>query len=166
MDGSALSRKYGPGECYSLLIRVDEKLSLRVGRLGIVLFLPGYYSYTGRARIGLDARIARHMKKRKVCRWHIDYLTSADGVQVLKVIVHNHDAEKECKINRLLSGLPSARIYAPGFGASDCKQDCGSHLVYFSQRPRIDLLQIAYSLVNMETACMNPTVRRLSDRNP
>ena len=161
MDEGALGRKYGPGACYSLLIRIDKKLSLKVGRLGIVLFLPGYYSYTGRARIGLDARIGRHMKKRKVCRWHIDYLTTAEGVQVLEVVVHDHDAEKECEINQLLSSLPSARVYAPGFGASDCKQGCGSHLVYFFEHPRIDLLQIPDNLVNMEAACKYPKVRRL-----
>jgi Uri superfamily endonuclease len=127
--------------------------------------LSGYYANAGRARKGLDARIARHMKKRKVCRWHIDYLTAAEGVRVLEVVVHGHDAEKECEINRLLSGLPSARIYAPGFGASDCKQGCGSHLIYFSERPSIDLLQIPDSSVNMEAVHKYPTVKRSVDRN-
>ena len=130
------------GGCYSILMRVDKKINLNIGRLGMIYFLPGYYTYTGRARKGLIARIQRHAKKRKTCRWHVDYLTSAGGVRIMEIIVHDIDSEKECEVNQFLCTLPSARIYAPGFGASDCKKRYGTHLVYFPERPRIESLQI------------------------
>ena len=56
-------------------------------------------------------------------RWHIDYLLNAPGAEVTEV-VRSHEAE--CALN----GAGEGRIMVTGFGASDCRAGCGSHLKY------------------------------------
>lgn len=123
------------GGCYSILVRVRTGITLTVGRLGRRMFPSGYYVYTGRDARGVDSRIRRHLSKEKPYRWHIDYLTSAEGVKVLEAIVHRSQAEEECDVNQRICNLPGARILFQGFGSSDCRRGCGSHLVYFEKRP-------------------------------
>lgn len=122
--------------CYSIIVDVQRGLEIGIGRLGRILFPAGYYVYTGRAKKGIDHRIRRHFNKKKQCRWHIDYLTSREDVRVIEAIVHRDAAEEECSVNQRLSRLPGSRVFAPGFGSSDCVAGCGSHLVYFKRKPR------------------------------
>lgn len=92
-----------------------------MGRLGVFSFPAGSYVYTGSARRHFEARIARHLRRDKTLRWHIDYLLTAPGVSVLAV---RRTPIDECALNQATDGdLP-----VPGFGASDCRQGCGSHL--------------------------------------
>ena len=98
-------------------------MRLTIGRLGAFRFPAGRYVYTGSARRNLEARIARHRRRDKKLRWHIDYLLAAPGVRVLSVRRSRRD---ECALNRSTSGS----IPVPGFGASDCRAGCGSHLKY------------------------------------
>jgi len=81
----------------------------------------GRYVYTGSAKRALEARIARHLRQDKTLRWHIDYLLAAPGVRVVGVV---RSRRTECAENRAVRGS----IPAPGFGASDCRAGCGSHL--------------------------------------
>ncbi|WP_338034629.1 GIY-YIG nuclease family protein [Halorhodospira neutriphila] len=111
---------------YCLSLLVLEPRELRVGALGRVRLPAGWYTYTGSARRGLEARIARHLRRRKPLGWHIDYLT-ADR-QVLVVAVARY-AEPECRVNQRQGG----RVLVPGLGASDCRSRCGSHLRYHSE---------------------------------
>ena len=106
---------------YQLRIAVDRPLRLRIGRLGGFVFPPGRYVYTGSAKRNPEARIARHLRKKKTLRWHIDWLLAAPGVKVVSV---KRSSESECVLNQEVAGL----ILAPGFGASDCRSGCGSHL--------------------------------------
>jgi Uri superfamily endonuclease len=106
---------------YQLLIEVARPLRLTIGRLGRFDFPAGRYVYTGSAVRGLDARIARHLRREKRLRWHIDYLLHAPGVSVTGVI---RSGRAECALNRATPG----RIAANGFGASDCRAGCGAHL--------------------------------------
>lgn len=109
---------------YRLHIRVARPVAVTVGRLGRFTFPAGRYIYTGSARRGLEARVARHLATHgKRLRWHIDYLLAAPGCSVTGV--ERHDAD-ECALNRAVGG----RIPVPGFGASDCRNRCGSHLRY------------------------------------
>ncbi len=123
------------GECYSILLKVERKISLNVGRLGPFSFPQGYYVYTGRAKGRVVARIQRHMRKEKRLRWHIDYLTSVPGVKLIKAIIHKSKAERECEINKMICKLSGAKILISGFGSSDCQSGCESHLVYFREKP-------------------------------
>jgi len=106
---------------YQLLIELPGAVTVTVGRLGKFEFPAGRYLYTGSARRNLEARIARHLRSEKTLRWHIDYLLAAPGVRVLEVRRSRRD---ECVLNRATAGgMP-----VPGFGASDCRAGCGSHL--------------------------------------
>lgn len=108
---------------YQLLIELPRPLRLRIGRLGSYAFPAGRYVYTGSARRNFEQRIARHLRREKTLRWHIDWLLAAPGVRVIDVTRHN---ESECAVNRATAGV----IPVPGFGASDCRAGCGSHLKF------------------------------------
>jgi Uri superfamily endonuclease len=106
---------------YQLLIEVASPVSVAVGRLGTFGFPAGRYVYTGSARRNFEARIARHLRAEKTLRWHIDYLLAAPGVSVTGV---RRSRKAECALNAATPG----RAVVEGFGASDCRAACGSHL--------------------------------------
>lgn len=108
---------------YQLHIHLDRSLRLTVGRLGSFDFPAGDYLYTGSARRHLEARITRHLRREKALRWHIDYLLTAPGVRVTAV---HRSCCPECALNKAAAG----QLPAPGFGASDCREGCGSHLKF------------------------------------
>jgi len=108
---------------YQLVIDVERAVRCVVGRLGTFEFPAGRYVYTGSARRGMEARIARHRRADKRLRWHIDHLLTAPGVSVAKVVRSRRD---ECRLNQGARG----RVLVPGFGASDCRARCGAHLKY------------------------------------
>lgn len=106
---------------YQLLIEIDALVEVRIGRLGSFCFPAGLYMYTGSARRHLRARVLRHLAQHKKMHWHIDYLLAAPGVRIRAV---NYSAEDECRVNQSVSG----EVLVCGFGASDCRAGCGSHL--------------------------------------
>lgn len=106
---------------YQLHIRVARPLQLRVGALGELHFPPGRYLYTGSARRNLQARVARHLRRDKTLRWHIDYLLAHPAVTVERV---ETGSIGECAWNRGSAG----EVLQHGFGASDCRAGCGAHL--------------------------------------
>lgn len=112
-----------PAVSYQLRIEVEQALRIEVGRLGEFSFPAGCYVYTGSARRNLEARIARHLRQEKKLRWHIDWLLTSRGVRVVGV---SRSARDECALNQAARGA----ILVPGFGASDCRAGCGSHLRY------------------------------------
>ena len=115
--------------CYQLVIEVPTTVRCAVGRLGCFEFPAGVYIYTGSAKRGLEARIARHRRADKKLRWHIDYLLAAPGVRITKVV---RSEREECELNRALLG----KVLVPGFGASDCRSGCGAHLKYLGRGRR------------------------------
>jgi Uri superfamily endonuclease len=73
-------------------------------------------------------RAARHCAQGgKTLRWHIDHLLEAPGVSAVEVI---RSRRAECALNKAVDG----RVPVPGFGASDCRAGCGSHLKYLGRR--------------------------------
>ena len=112
---------------YQLWIALRRPLSIEVGRFGLLDFPAGVYVYTGSAKRNLDARIARHARKKEALHWHIDYLLAASGVELVCV---GRSLRSECALNRATGG----DILIPGFGASDCRKGCGSHLRYLGPR--------------------------------
>mgnify|MGYP001773815639 CR=1 FL=1 len=99
---------------------------MKVGKLGTFLFPAGKYVYTGSALNGLENRLARHLRKEKRLRWHIDYLLQ--HAQVEGILVVETDERLECELNRWVLSSPNARVIVKGFGSSDCR--CPAHLVY------------------------------------
>jgi len=108
---------------YQLLIEVSQSQRCVIGRLGEFDFPAGRYVYTGSARQHFDARVARHLRKEKALRWHIDYLLVLPGVRIVDAI---RSRRSECALNRTVRG----HILVTGFGASDCSAGCGAHLKY------------------------------------
>lgn len=70
---------------------------------------------------------ARYGGGPKPLRWHIDYLLAREEATVLAV---ERLTMAECVANRAVGGT----VVAPGFGASDCKAGCVSHLRYLGRR--------------------------------
>ncbi|WP_245431312.1 GIY-YIG nuclease family protein [Rhodoplanes roseus] len=108
---------------YVLAIELPGPVPLRLaGRMAGSL-PAGRFLYCGSARGpgGLRARIARHLRRRKTLRWHVDRLTTRGRV----VAVWAVPGGDECDLVAALAGLP---VPVRGFGASDCTR-CASHLL-------------------------------------
>ncbi len=125
--------KKAEGGIYYALIHLGRVAEIEVGALGTKYFAAGYYVYTGSAQRGLRARIERHGRRKKVLRWHIDYLTVRG--QVVEVKAFGAGKEAECGASAEIGRLPGARLWVKGFGASDCR--CEGHLYYFTSRPSL-----------------------------
>ena len=108
---------------YRLEISLAAPVRVKVGKLGEFDFPAGRYLYTGSAKRNLEARIARHLHHDKRLHWHIDYLLMPPGVAVTGV---ERFAQTECAVNCLADG----RVLVAGFGASDCRAGCVSHLKF------------------------------------
>lgn len=106
---------------YQLLIGIAHPVRVVVGRLGRFEFAAGRYLYTGSAVRNFEARISRHRAATKKLRWHIDYLLAAPGVSIIEVLRH---ADAECAVHQRTIG----ELVVAGFGSSDCRAGCGSHL--------------------------------------
>lgn len=117
---------------YLLLLQLEEDREIAIGRLGTLYFPHGYYLYLGSARGpgGLQARLARHRRKAKEPRWHIDYLLFY--AHLIEIWAVESDERLEClwaqQLARFSPGWPTAH-----FGSSDCR--CPSHLFHFRERP-------------------------------
>ncbi len=128
-----------------MLLKLERRERITVGKLGTFDFPAGYYLYVGSALGpgGLRARLARYRRGSEGSseansdrasekrHWHIDYLLQrAQLVEVWGVV---STERLECQWGQVASGLPGARVPVRGFGSSDCR--CPAHLIYFSARP-------------------------------
>ncbi len=122
---------------YVLIIHVPRERELKIGRLGSKRVPEGYYLYTGsamgRGAQSLTGRISRHLSRDKRKRWHIDFLLGEEDVRVIDVLAIQSTTDGECKVNRYLKKRLEAEIKIFGFGSSDCRRGCGSHLLYLGE---------------------------------
>ena len=129
---------------YTLLLFLSKEVNLNIGKLGKKRFSEGYYTYTGSAlgkgASSLKHRIARHLRKKNRKFWHIDYLLANENVSVETVIVAETKENMECNANQYLKKMMGAKVPVKGFGASDCRKNCGSHLLYFPEVGKADFL--------------------------
>lgn len=115
---------------YVLLLRLDDPISLQIGKLGQFEFVEGLYAYVGSAHGPgkLRARLARHLRAEKKRHWHIDYLTTCAAIPA---IWWKPSLERlECQWARSLAALPGVTMPVSRFGSSDCM--CDSHLFALS----------------------------------
>ncbi|UCD85964.1 MAG: GIY-YIG nuclease family protein [Deltaproteobacteria bacterium] len=120
-------------QTYTLIIELEKDRKIGVGKLGVFNLPRGFYLYTGSGGRNISARLARHRKKRgKRLHWHIDYLLRSRHARIIGV---RESSGEECAVNQAFKRIKGARIPVPGFGASDCRKDCLSHLIYFKKRP-------------------------------
>ena len=113
---------------YIIVLRIENPVKIRIGKLGHFLFNKGYYLYTGSAHGpgGIKSRVTRHIKKKKTKRWHIDYLGSAG--KITDIFLSYSTTKIECFWAEILDSQPYTSIPVKGFGSSDCL--CISHLFY------------------------------------
>ena len=122
---------------YTLVVLVPAQRTITVGSLGSHRFPAGYYAYTGsalgRGAVSLRGRVLRHLREDKKRKWHIDHLLSGANAEMKAVIAANTEKKLECEINCYLKDRLRAEIPVPKFGSSDCRKNCGSHLLYLGQ---------------------------------
>lgn len=122
-----------PSGTYVLLMRVLKRKEIAVGRLGVFPFHSGYYLYVGSAfgPGGLNARIARHLRRDKKHHWHIDCLTSKETI--VDIWFSKQGDKHECEWATIFKKTPGLYLPVPGFGSSDCS--CPSHLFFSKKKP-------------------------------
>lgn len=114
---------------YLLIVHINKKRRITIGRLGELDFSKGYYIYVGSAMNSLSSRIERHIRKRKKMHWHIDYLLR-DADRITPVPIRS-SKRLECEISTAMSAIMEQSH--PGFGSSDCR--CLTHLFYSRNNP-------------------------------
>jgi Uri superfamily endonuclease len=151
---------------YTLVLFVSQEVTLTVGKLGKQTFPRGYYTYTGSAHgkgaTSLHNRISRHLRKTKRNFWHIDYLLENQNVSVDAVVAVLTKQKLECNLNRYLKNLAKATVVVNGFGASDCKKGCGSHLLYYPQVTGAECL--TQELVKYCASCDNVSLLNVAQK--
>jgi Uri superfamily endonuclease len=123
----------GRAGCYSLIIDLKRKKTIRVGELGEAVFPVGTYVYTGSAMNGLGARLRRHYSRQKKIHWHIDYLLTLPEARIKKIVLYPAAPGQECRQNKRIAARAGAAVILKNFGASDCKSGCSSHLFFFAK---------------------------------
>ena len=106
---------------YQITFEIEKDSEIIVGKLGKFVFPKGIYIYTGSAKSNIDKRISRHKSKTKKMHWHIDYVLVSPSCKIISI---EKSELPECRLNQTVEG----EIIVPGFGSSDCKNKCQSHL--------------------------------------
>jgi Uri superfamily endonuclease len=129
---------------YGLVFKTDG-CTIRIGALGDLLFLAGWYIYVGSAlgsgglqRLGRHMSLARLRDKRPT--WHVDYLLISPEFSLVYAVCAISGDRYECLLSSELDGT---RIF--GFGCSDCS--CISHLIYRDTDPRDEIFMAFRSLL-------------------
>jgi len=125
---------------YLLFLNCPSKTKIQVGKLGNILFSPGYYIYVGSAMGGIKKRLKAHLKIEKRAHFHLDYLLP--HFSIIGFIAFGNQFREECILASKIASFGEA---VNGFGSTDCK--CISHLFFFGKkrdilnsRPWISLL--------------------------
>jgi len=138
----------GDSGVYLFTFDVPREVVVTVGALGAVRLTPGRYGYAGSARRGLAARLARHARRRKPRRWHIDYL--AEVAWPVGALTWPWREGRECRLARAVVAIGVGRAGPPRFGASDCR--CQGHLFALNEA---DLQRLAERLsTRLKTAAV------------
>ena len=111
-------------QSYQLFINLSQNIEIQIGKLGLFTFPKGAYLYTGSAK-KIDTRITRHLSKEKNLHWHINSLLANEQTKIIKV---TKSELSECDLNTDVKG----KIIVKGFGNSDCKENCKSHLKFIN----------------------------------
>jgi Uri superfamily endonuclease len=121
---------------YALIMRCRKLGRTKIGRLGDMRLRPGFYIYVGSAQGpgGIEARVARHRRRKKKLHWHIDYLRRHTAL--IETWTMGGTANREHDWAEALAvQLESAH---DRFGASDCR--CRTHLFYSADMPTPDMI--------------------------
>ena len=135
---------------YALVLQLERQEEIAIGKLGAFTFPAGYYLYVGSALGpgGLEARLARHRRRDKKLRWHIDYLL--EHAQLVEVWSAVSTARLECLWAQAARQLPGSETPVPGFGSSDCR--CPSHLIRLVRKPSYEEFTARLLMVNVRNS--------------
>jgi len=127
-----------------------QPFSLVMKKFGLLELPAGYYLYCGSAHGpgGLRSRVGRHLERQTRKFWHYDHLKSY--LDPKRVWWQVNPANFECATAQFLFGLAGASCVVKGFGASDCREGCISHLVYLSDNAQVELAWIALDNQNWQ----------------
>src|SRR3972149_5655354 len=139
---------------YVLILRLDAETEIRIGKIGNIPFLKGYYAYIGSAQgSGGFRRVTRHFDvasgKNRTKRWHIDHLLPHSAVEYAVLLPACEDIE--CAVERTI-GQSLCEI--PGFGSTDC--GCSTHLFFAEKDPRDIIIRAGSRFIENESIIINP----------
>lgn len=132
---------------YALVLHLEGREEITVGKLGTFGFPAGYCLYVGSALGpgGLEARLARHRRRDKKLHWHIDYLL--EHAQLVEVWSAASTDKLECLWAQAAQEIAGGEIPVPGFGSSDCR--CLSHLIYLAREPVYEEFTAKFLMVSV-----------------
>lgn len=137
---------------YTLIIYLESPNRVAAPSHSWSLLKKGYYAYTGSAvgkgSVSLRQRVDRHLRRRKTKHWHIDHLLACREAKVTAVVACASTVNRECRINKVIQNIRGATAPIKGFGASDCQQNCKSHLMYFGEDDIYDVIIDAYECLS------------------
>ena len=125
---------------YILVLKINKNVLVALPRFGKIELSAGIYFYCGSAHGngGIRSRVKRHLKNNATKVWHIDHIKSY--MQVSEIWFQIDAANRECQFSQFLVNQKFSQIPIIGFGASDCKSRCGSHLIMFPKSTDLDVL--------------------------
>lgn len=113
-----------PYTLYLILFYVHQSRIIKVGAMGNVYLVPGYYVYAGSAKQNMSARLKRHRTIRKTKRWHLDYLRPALKWQWS---MKCRQFDGECALVGQLRQHFNTETVQKKLGSTDCK--CDTHFL-------------------------------------
>ena len=123
---------------YIIVFRLQERTRQNIPRFNDVNLDPGYYLYCGsvHGNGGLKGRSTRHLTRSSKKFWHIDFLKEC--LHPFEIWYQISLKKNECSFCKLLHNQMGREIPIKGFGSSDCRNKCESHLVRFHQKTNLD----------------------------
>lgn len=116
---------------YTLIIDLEKDLAFRLKSLGDLSFEKGVWLYVGSAMgkgsTSLENRIERHFRSEKTIHWHIDHLLKSN-TRISSAIWAESVVHAECEIAKGIEQIENIFPGPKGFGASDCRKKCWTHL--------------------------------------
>jgi Uri superfamily endonuclease len=139
---------------YALVLQIPQVLNVDVGQLGALEFKSGMWVYIGSAMgegsTSLEKRLQRHFSKDKTIFWHIDRIL-ATGATASSAFWIESSEKIECLISDALSRSLKFLSGPKGFGSSDCRNGCESHLFHYKGSVNvIDSLREIFERLKME----------------
>ncbi|MDR3574040.1 MAG: GIY-YIG nuclease family protein [Anaerolineaceae bacterium] len=156
MKASRMRSDAGSGS-YALCLSVKKQAQVRVGKHGIFDFSSGIYVYSGSALGpgGVNARLKHHFRLAVKPHWHLDWLRPYASILQAYFVLSVEPVE--CAWSKALAQLPGSCIPAAGFGASDCRNGCQAHLIYFPDGLILEQVRsVLQAISRQEIGVFNP----------
>lgn len=118
-----------PGS-YIILSKLHAEARIGSGPFAGKLLPAGIYFYSGSAfgPGGLRARVGRHLRFGTKNHWHFDHLK--DLLNIFEIWYTSELENKECQFIRKIQESRESSFPIPGFGSSDCRNQCPAHLAW------------------------------------